>query len=167
MDELGKGFSVGVAGPLREEALSKCLRQIDAWAVALPEVEPLVWDFGLGDFYQTGLIEFWIANEIQAGYCGKYLFLFDGQTCPRHHHRQKHETFFIVKGAVKIECDGETYDMNSGGVLAVAQDRGHSFTGQGAALILELSQPCLIDDNYFANRDIPIGGNYRESKGHE
>ena len=25
------------------------------------------------------LIEFWIANEMDAGYCAKYLFVFDGQ----------------------------------------------------------------------------------------
>ncbi len=60
----------------------------------MPPHEPLVSDFGLGDFYETGLIEYWVANEIQAGYCGKLLFVFGGQTCPMHWHKRKHETFF-------------------------------------------------------------------------
>ena len=38
------------------------------------------------EFDRVGLIEFWIANEKEAGYCGKYLFAFDGQQCPAHSH---------------------------------------------------------------------------------
>ncbi|MDQ1328064.1 MAG: Cupin 2 protein, partial [Candidatus Poribacteria bacterium] len=33
--------------------------------------------------------------------------------------------------------------------------------GIGPALLLELSMPCVVDDNYFENSDIPIGGNYK------
>ena len=118
-------------------------------------------DFGLGDFRRIGLIEYWIANEVQAGYCGKYLFVFDGQTCPAHQHRTKHETFFVVKGRTAITCGSARHELGEGGVLKVAPDTVHSFTGIGPALLLELSMPCRVDDNYFENRDIPIGGNWR------
>lgn len=87
MDELDSDLQISVTGTVREEALAACARQLRAWDVALPPVEPLVLDFGLGDFYRTGLIEYWIANEIEAGYCGKFLFLFDRQTCPLHRKR--------------------------------------------------------------------------------
>jgi hypothetical protein len=33
----------------------------------MPPVDPLVLDFGLGDFYRTGLIEHWVANATSAG----------------------------------------------------------------------------------------------------
>jgi mannose-6-phosphate isomerase-like protein (cupin superfamily) len=118
----------------------------------------LVLDFGLGDFAKTGLIEYWIANEVEAGYCAKYLFVFDGQTCPMHHHRGKMETFFVVKGTVRMSFDGREFEMSPGEVLPVPQGRPHSFTGAGPALLLEVSTPCLIDDNFFADPAIAIGG---------
>lgn len=74
MDELDQGLKISVSGPLRQEAVAKCLGQIEVW------VAP--------------------------------------------------------------------------------QGKAHSFTGVGVALMLELSQPCGLDDNYFADRSIPIGGNY-------
>ena len=161
MNELDRALNIALKGPEAERALNDFHRQIAAWNVALPSVEPLVLDFGLGDFWRVGLIEYWIANEATAGYCGKYLFVFDGQTCPLHRHRVKHETFFVVKGRVAMEYDGRRLDLGEGGVLPVEPWKFHSFTGIGPALLLELSMPCQVDDNYFDNPDIPIGGNYR------
>ena len=126
-----------------------------------PPVAPLVLDFGLGRFDEIGLIEYWIANEMEAGYCGKYLFVFGGQTCPAHRHRRKHETFFVVKGAVRMDLDGAVRKLAEGDVLPVPAGGLHSFTGVGPALLLELSTPCEVDDNLFADAGMPIGGNYR------
>ena len=161
MNELDRALDIALKGLEAERALSDFHRQIAAWNVALPPVEPLVLDFGLSDFRRVGLIEYWIANEAAAGYCGKYLFVFDGQTCPLHRHRVKHETFFVVKGRVAMEYDGRRMELGEGGVLPVEPWKLHSFTGIGPALLLELSMPCQVDDNYFDNPDIPIGGNYR------
>ena len=160
MKELDRAQRIAVSGPLRKEALAAFVQQIKAWDMTMPPVEPLVLDFGLGDFYSIGLIEYWIANEIEAGYCAKYLFVFDGQTCPTHHHREKVETFFIVKGRVRMDCVGSVREMKMGDVLLVQTKQPHSFTGVGPALILEASTPCRVDDNYFADSRIPIGGHY-------
>lgn len=159
MDELKKGLEISLRGAAARRALTAFQKQVKAWGVALPPVNPLVLDFGLGAFKETGLIEYWIANENKAGYCGKYLFVMDGQSCPEHQHRTKHETFFVVKGQVRMRCGARTLIMNEGDVLPVAPGRKHSFTGIGPALLLELSMPCEIADNYFSNRQIPIGGN--------
>ena len=160
MRELDKGLEIALKGPPAEAALEACRRVLADWQVALPPVAPLVLDFGLDNFRRTGLIEFWIANQVDAGYCGKYLFVFDGQTCPEHRHCAKHETFFVVKGRVRMQCGAECRELTEGDVFAVPETRPHSFTGKGPALLLELSQPCHIADNYFADTDIPIGGNY-------
>ena len=159
MDELKKGLDISLRGVDARRALAAFRRQVKAWNVAMPPVKPLVLDFGIGEYEKTGLIEYWIANETRAGYCGKYLFVFDGQSCPEHRHRIKHETFFVVKGRVRMRCGGRSRIMKEGDVLPVAPGRKHSFTGIGPALLLELSMPCEIADNYFTNRDIPIGGN--------
>jgi len=161
MSEQDKAQRICVVGQEREEILQRFLAQIHRWGIALPPVEPLVLDFGLGRFEREGLIEYWIANEIQAGYCGKYLFLFDEQSCSTHHHCTKTETFFMVKGVMRVEYDGRTFLMNEGDVLRVAPRKDHCMTGIGPALFLELSTPCLVDDNYFSNTAIPVGGNYR------
>ena len=157
MDELDKGLEISLEGPQRDAAIEAFRKQIEAWNVALPAVEPLVLDFGLADFAKNGLIEYWIANEMAAGYCGKYLFVFDGQSCPRHRHDVKHETFFIIHGRVSMTLDGRTFEMEPGGVLPIPPRHFHSFTGMGSVLLLELSMPCEVDDNDFADARIPIG----------
>jgi len=160
MQELNKVGRIEISGPSAGKALMEFERQLRAWNLTMPAVKPLVADFGLGDFYRVGLIEYWIANEVEAGYCGKFLFLFDRQTCPRHHHREKLETFFIVHGAVEMAYDGKVWQMKPGDILKVECDKPHQFRGVGPALIIEVSRPCIVADNYFADPNIPIGGNY-------
>ena len=115
----------------------------------MPPVEPLVFDFGLGQFDRVGLIEYWIANEVEAGYCGKYLFVFNGQQCPAHSHRVKHETFFVIRGCLNVTLDGRAMTLHPGEVLPISPGQVHSFCGEGNSLLLELSMPCDVCDNYF------------------
>ncbi len=164
MDELEKGLSFGLTGPQRAKALAAFEEQIRAWQMTMPKVEPLVMDFGLGDFRKVGMIEYWIANEAAAGYCGKFLFLFDGQSCPMHFHKKKLETFFVVKGGVRMRYDGSVREMREGDTLLVECNKPHEFSGIGPTLILEVSKPCSVDDNYFADPRVPYGGNYRGAK---
>jgi len=162
MDELQKGLTFSLSQSESTVILAACKEQLEAWGLVMPAVEPLVLNFGLGDFYRTGLIEYWIANENEAGYCGKFLFLFDGQTCPMHHHAVKLETFYIVKGGFQVTYAGRSFDMRPGDVLRVETGKPHAFTGKGPALMLEVSKPSIIDDNYFQDTRIPIGGNYQK-----
>ena len=164
MDEQQKAATIELTGTARHVAIERFSQQLQQWQLAMPPAEPLVLDFGLGDFARFGLIEYWIANEIEAGYCGKYLFVFDGQSCPMHHHLDKHETFFIVKGAVTMELEGSNRRLDAGDVLPMQCGVRHGFTGLGPALILEVSRPCVIADNYFVDEQIPIGGNYHGDK---
>ncbi|OHB56278.1 MAG: hypothetical protein A2Y12_02485 [Planctomycetes bacterium GWF2_42_9] len=161
MKELTKVLGSAITGPLKQKAIETFEKQMQEWGIIMPPVEPLVMDFGLGDFYHTGLIEYWIANEIEAGYCGKFLFVFDKQTCPAHQHTEKHETFYIVKGCVQMFYNGKTFEMNAGDLLTVEVNNVHSFTGIGSALLLEISKPCLIQDNHFMNSKINIAGEQR------
>ncbi len=149
MDELDKGLHISLTGPKADAALSAFQRQMEAWTIATPPAKPLVLDFGLAEFDRVGLIEFWIANEKEAGYCGKYLFVFDGQQCPAHAHRIKHETFFLLRGCLKVEMDGQTRKLQPGEVLPVPPGHVHSFQGEGNSLLLELSMPCEVSDNRF------------------
>lgn len=155
---MGKYDSVELQGTEREEALSAVEQQIADWGLKMPPVTPLPLHFGLHRFAETGETEFWVANEEQLGYCGKFLFVFDGQTCPYHSHRVKHETFFIVKGSVRMKVGEDERIMREGDLLAMPPGMGHSFTGIGPALILEVSMPSQLQDNFFANKQIGENG---------
>jgi quercetin dioxygenase-like cupin family protein len=138
-------------GAEREQALAAIRRQIAAWGLTMPPVEPLPMHFGLHNFAEIGETEFWVANEREHGYCGKFLFVLDGQTCPYHYHKIKHETFFVVKGRIRMKVGAEERIMGEGDLLAMPPGVGHSFTGIGPALILEVSMPSILQDNFFSD----------------
>ncbi len=147
------GFAL--EGEAWRRAVAAARKQIAAWGLKMPALHPpLAYHFGLNDFYKTGEIEFWVANTIEDGYCGKFLFVFDGQTCPYHHHARKHETFFIVKGRVRMRIDGRNRTLKAGDVFAVQPGVDHAFTGLGPALLMEVSKPCRNRDSIFADRRI-------------
>jgi N-acetylneuraminate synthase len=149
------GFdAIEVQGSEREHVLAKIGKQITSWGLTLPAVTPLPLHFGLNRFEEIGETEFWVANETGHGYCGKFLFVFDGQTCPYHRHRVKHETFFIVKGTLKMKVGEEERMMREGDLLVMPPGLGHSFTGVGPALVLEISMPSVPKDSFFDETQI-------------
>ncbi len=155
---MGKYDDVELTGPERERALSEVRDQIAAWGLTMPGVEPLPLDFGLGRFREVGETEFWVANDTEHGYCGKFLFVFDGQTCPHHRHEMKHETFFVLKGSIRMRAGDEESVMDQGDTLVMPPGVAHSFTGVGPALILEVSTPSVRRDNFFDDRAIGDDG---------
>jgi mannose-6-phosphate isomerase-like protein (cupin superfamily) len=144
-------FPYQLRGKQRQHALARCREAISGWGLTMPPAEPLVLDFGLGRFGEIGEIEFWVANEEEAGYCGKFLFVDDGQTCPCHRHEVKHETFFVTKGRVRMVIAGEARILSEGERLVMPPGVPHSFTGIGPALLLEVSMPSRRGDNFFAD----------------
>ena len=140
----------------RKRYIAKADKVIGGWGIKMPDVyPPLLLDFGKGDFSKTGHIEYWIANDEKNGYCGKFIFMFKGQTCPAHSHRKKHETFMVVKGAITMRINGKKIiKMKEGQVLKMPQRNLHTFTAERDSLILEVSQPSIKKDNFFADRKI-------------
>jgi mannose-6-phosphate isomerase-like protein (cupin superfamily) len=164
MDELEKGLEISLRGDVAEREAREVRRLVESWGLALPDITALVIDFGLGDFRTVGETEFWIANEIEAGYCGKFLFVWPGQTCPKHMHKTKLETFFVVRGRMSMEYDGKERVMKTGDLLRAETGAMHRFTGIEATLLLEVSKPSIVSDNYFEDPRIPIGGNWKRGR---
>jgi quercetin dioxygenase-like cupin family protein len=77
-----------------------------------------------------------------------------GQTCPIHHHRIKHETFYLVKGAVELEARGEVTIMEQGDIKVMPQNTPHRFMGLENSLILECSKPDIMSDSIFEDERI-------------
>lgn len=148
-------FPYQATGEERERALAKCYATLRGWDLTMPDFDPLVLDFGLGRFREIGEIEFWVANEEEAGYCGKFLFVDENQTCPYHKHDVKHETFFVVKGKVRMVVDGAERLLDEGDTLVMDAGKRHEFSGiEGPALILEVSMASSRGDNFFADESI-------------
>ena len=142
-------------GAERDEALAKAARIFDGWGLVMPVGEVLTPHFGLRDFYAIGEIEYWIVNDRVNQYCGKFLFMFENQRCPLHHHDVKDETFFIIKGDVSMTAGGETWTMAQGDTFKMKPGVDHTFMAVGApALVLEVSLPSIERDNSFADKRI-------------
>ena len=149
-----KFINYEVRGDKRQERLTRIKAQMNSWGLALPAEEPLLLHFGLGKFESIGETEFWISNEIGAGYCAKYMFVFKDQSCPMHFHKLKHETFFMVKGTCRVSLDGETAILKEGDRLVIVPGTKHEFTGISNCLILEASMPSIPGDSYFEEKGI-------------
>ena len=136
-------------GDEKRRAESRIHRTVGSWGLALPEVDPDILHFGYGDYERFGLAEFNIANNVEQGYCGKLMFMFNGQTCPLHYHAVKHETFFVVRGSVGMELNGRELVLRQGDTLVVNQHDHHRFTAREDSLLLECSRPDLMVDSIF------------------
>ncbi len=148
-----------LTGKQREIVLQKCEEILTRWDIVPPKETVIVFSFGLDEFEKIGLTEFWITNNIEEGYCGKFLFLFENQQCPEHYHKLKHETFFVVKGTVKMYLNGDEKILSAGDVLPMAQGIRHSFIAiNGPAYLLEASKPCQQGDNIFTDKRIGNNG---------
>ena len=70
----------------------------------------------------------------------------------------KHETFFVVKGSLRMKVGDEERILGEGDLLPMPPGVGHSFTGMGPALVLEVSMPSILQDNFFADKRIGQDG---------
>lgn len=163
MDQLEDALKHDLTGELKERIVSHVRERMQQWGIPLTHHPILVTDFGFGDFARYGLAENWIANDTEAGYCGKYLFIQEGQTCPRHRHKLKKETFFILRGRVRLWYDGKYHILAPGDSLTIERWIDHDFTGLEDALILEVSQPTLVHDNYFTEKGTSYGQSLAEA----
>jgi quercetin dioxygenase-like cupin family protein len=155
---MGNYDDILIWGDERERELALIREQMQEWELTMPDVEPLPLHFGLGKFRDIGETEFWIANDQEHNYCGKFLFLFDGQTCPEHKHAVKHETFFVLKGSIRMIVNGQEQILKQGDILVMPPGELHKFTGIGPALVLEVSMPSILNDNFFTIKDIGNNG---------
>lgn len=89
--------------------------------------------------------EIWIANR---DYCGKRLILNKGFRCSMHYHKNKDETFYILKGKVLMEIDNKKQIMLPGDSVLITPNTKHRFTGLEPSEIIEFSTHHEDSDSY-------------------
>ncbi len=95
--------------------------------------------------------EHWIVNK---AYCGKKLVLHRGYRCSIHWHQIKDEVFYVTKGRVLMEVNGEPRIMTPGDKQYIAPYDKHRFSGLEDSELIEFSTTHREDDSY---REEPSG----------
>ena len=124
----------------------------DAGIPLAPDAKVEIADFGLGKYRAVGLGLVVRVNEPE--YCSKWLTLLPGQWCPWHHHDVKKETFFIHKGAVKMELPDGVLTLNPGDQYTMEPGTDHAFGSEAGAVVEEVSTHDENADSIFRDPNI-------------
>jgi len=89
--------------------------------------------------------EIWLVNR---DYCGKKLILNKGYRCSMHHHKNKDETFYVLKGKVLMEIGMKKEVMLPGDSVWIPSGAKHRFTGLEDSEIMEFSTHHEDSDSY-------------------
>ena len=106
--------------------------------------------------------EIWMANNEKENYCGKILYIKFGHSTSMHFHQKKHETFYILEGALDIEIiDTITTDkyvktINEGEVFVLDRLIPHRLVPKGGDVkFVEISTFHEDSDSYRVYRELP------------
>ena len=94
--------------------------------------------------------EIWICNNEK--YCGKKLFIRQGEFCSYHHHKIKDEVLFIESGLITMtyEEDGRPVmiEMPEGHAFHVTPNQDHQMYAVRDTIIIEFSTQHFDEDSY-------------------
>ena len=106
--------------------------------------------------------EIWMANNEKENYYGKILYIKFGHSTSMHFHQKKHETFYILEGALDIEIiDTITTDkyvktINEGEVFVLDRLIPHRLVPKGGDVkFVEVSTFHEDSDSYRVYRQNP------------
>jgi len=100
--------------------------------------------------------EIWLANNKEENYCGKILYIKSGFSSSMHYHAEKHETFYILEGGLRVETiDTETAKRNTrvlkeGDTLEIQRFLPHQLSpvGNSDVTFIEVSTFHKDSDSY-------------------
>tara|TARA_R100000808_G_C2076703_1_gene102111 strand:- start:307 stop:672 length:366 start_codon:yes stop_codon:yes gene_type:complete len=80
--------------------------------------------------------EVWLANNKKEDYCGKILFIKQGHHTSMHYHVDKHETFYVIEGTLRVDM-----------LRDKAKPKAHPFTmtvKEGESMEMEREQAHML-----------------------
>ena len=100
--------------------------------------------------------ELWMANDKEENYCGKILYIKPGYSSSMHFHADKHETFYILEGELRVEMiDTETAEktwqhLHEGDTFAIDRLVPHQLSpvGDSPVKFIEISTFHRDEDSY-------------------
>ena len=89
--------------------------------------------------------EEWIVNE---DYCGKFLNISRGHKTSLHYHKNKHETFYLVKGRITIDDGKSSITLTEGDVFDIVPNQPHRATAIEDSTVIEFSTHHEDEDSH-------------------
>lgn len=69
-----------------------------------------------------------------------------GESNNRHRQREQEELYVVLDGELRMEVDGEEFDVESGDVVVVSPESWRQLTARTASTVLVVGAPNVADD---------------------
>lgn len=112
--------------------------------------------YGIERFDGWGAV---LVKVLNRAYSKMLIVMFPGQSYPRHFHRQKEESFHLLRGDLNVEVEGVRREMKAGDLLSVLPGVRHSFQTRGGAIIEEIATTYLNGDSVYEDETINQNAN--------
>jgi quercetin dioxygenase-like cupin family protein len=112
--------------------------------------------YGIEQFDQWGAV---LVKVLNRAYSKMLIVMFPGQSYPRHFHRQKEESFHLLRGDLNVEVEGVRREMKAGDLLSVLPGVRHSFQTKNGAIIEEIATTYLNGDSVYEDETINRNAN--------
>jgi quercetin dioxygenase-like cupin family protein len=112
--------------------------------------------YGIERFDQWGAI---LVKVLNRAYSKMLIVMFSGQSYPRHFHRQKEESFHLLRGDLSVEVEGTRREMKAGDLLSVLPGVRHSFQTEDGAIIEEIATTYFNGDSVYEDETINQNAN--------
>ena len=104
--------------------------------------------------------ELWLVNNEEEDYCGKILFIEKGRHTSMHYHLDKHETFYVLEGTLRVdmlrdkdqpESHPFTMTCRTGQSMEMPREQAHMLMAEhGDATLIEISKFHRNEDSHKA-----------------
>jgi len=102
--------------------------------------------------------ELWLVNNKDENYCGKILFIKKGESTSMHYHVDKHETFHVIAGVLRVDMlrDKNKPDLHpftitckEGESMEMKRERAHKLMAvEGDVTLIEISKFHRDEDSH-------------------
>lgn len=106
---------------------------------------------GLDRFESVGAV---FVNIINRDYCKSYVIMKPGQDYPVHYHKIKNETFYVLRGTLRICVNDKEFILSPGEMLNVERGCDHSFGTSKGCIFEEISTMYIPNDSIYLNDEI-------------
>lgn len=106
---------------------------------------------GVENFIKTGAV---FINIVNRSYCKSYVIMLHGQRYPKHYHKIKVESFYILYGILNVKLDDKVYRLNAGEMLHIDRGQDHEFWSEAEVVFEEISTLYTINDSFYADSEI-------------
>ena len=107
--------------------------------------------YGIEKFDEWGAVLVMVLNRV---YSKMLVVMFPGQSYPRHHHKQKEESYHLLYGDLDIELGGTHREMKAGDLISIPRQTPHSFRTKHGAVIEEIATTYLKGDSIYDDETI-------------